>query len=243
MSVMIDHVAAEPRARSTASKEGQTMSLKRYLISQFKRPRGPLGRLAGWTMARRASNRRRNEWTIELLDLEPDTRVLEIGCGPGYALDLVGRRVTRGRIVGLDHSRTMCDAARKRNRSAVAAGRMTLFVGSAERLEELAEPALAGPFDRIFAVNVAMFWADPAAVFGRFAKRLAPGGRVCITTQPRTGEKTDAAALAFADRLAQAMGAGGLASVRVERLTELSTMAVCVVGHRQETGHRPASKK
>lgn len=207
------------------------MSLKRYLIGQFKRPRGPLGRLAGWIMARRASNRRRNEWTIELLDLEPETRVLEIGYGPGYALDLVAQYVKRGRIVGLDHSPTMLDAARKRNRSAVAAGRMALFVGSADRLGDCPEPALAGPFDRIFAVNVAMFWDDPAAVFKSLAGRLAPGGRVCVTTQPRTGEKTDRASLAVGERLAEAMGAGGLRSVRIERLTELSPMAVCVIGH------------
>ncbi len=231
MSGANNAVAPVPQARDAASRDARAMPLKRYVISQFKRPRGPLGRLAGWSMARRKSNRRRNEWTVELLALEPEASVLEIGYGPGYALDLVGLRAHRGRIVGLDHSRTMRDAARARNHAAVEAGRMALFVGSADRLEDYPEPALAGPFDRIFAVNVAMFWEDPAMVFGNLAKRLAPGGRVCITQQPRTGEKTDAAALAFADRLAEAMGAGGLASVRVERLTELSPMAVCVIGH------------
>lgn len=204
--------------------------LKRYLISQFGRPRGPVGWLAGWVMAARGSNRLRNRWTVELMDLQPAHRVLELGYGPGLALGEVCARLPGGAVVGLDHSPEMHRMAAVRNCTAAASDLLTLRTGSAEAPETFADPALAGPFDRIFAVNVAMFWRDPVAVLRRLAGLLAAGGGIYLTFQPRTGARTDAAALAAAERLGEQMRAAGLATVRVERLTALSPMAVCVIG-------------
>ncbi len=61
-------------------------AIVRYLVSQFGNPRGLVGRLAGEFMARRPSNRARNLWTVDLLELRPHHRVLEIGYGPGFAI-------------------------------------------------------------------------------------------------------------------------------------------------------------
>jgi SAM-dependent methyltransferase len=206
------------------------MSVKSYLISQFREPRGPAGKLAGWIMARRPSNRLRNAWTVDLLDLGPADRVLEIGYGPGIALALVAARVGDGRIVGLDHSPTMREQAARRNRAAIADGRVRLLVGAVDDLPEDTPAELKEPFDRIFGVNVAMFWSDPVAVFRRLGSLLARGGMIAITHQPRAGEKTDEAALREAETISNAMLGAGLVEVRIERLTELSPAAVCVIG-------------
>ena len=58
----------------------------RALVLQFGHPRGPLGRLVGWNMATRSSNVARSRWAVDLLDLQPTDRFLEVGCGPGVAL-------------------------------------------------------------------------------------------------------------------------------------------------------------
>ena len=62
-------------------------ALKRAIITavvrQFGHPRGTAGAMAGWVMALRRSNRRRNAWVVSLLDVQPTDRVLEIGFGPG----------------------------------------------------------------------------------------------------------------------------------------------------------------
>jgi hypothetical protein len=79
-----------------------------------------------------------------------------------------------------------------------------------------------------------MFWDDPAAVFRALKDRLAEGGVVAFTHQPRAGDRSDAAALAFAGRMEDAMIEGGLGKVRIERLEELSPIAVCVIGSRSE---------
>lgn len=213
-----------------------TSAVKRYLISQFTKPRGALGRLAGWVMARRASNRRRNLWTVELMELAPTHRVLEIGYGPGLALARVAARVTEGRVVGLDHSEAMCAMARARNRTAVESGRLALAVGSVEDLEHVRDPALEGPFDRIYAVNVVMFWQDPVKVLRALADRLGEDGRIYLTHQPRVGDRSDRAAMADAERIAAQMRAAGLRDVRIETLEELSPMAVCVIGAKAAAG-------
>jgi len=211
-------------------------AVKRYLIGQFKKPHGVLGALAGWIMAHRASNRRRNLWTVELMDPGPTDRVLEIGYGPGLALAKVAERVTAGRIVGLDHSDAMRAMARARNRTAVETGRLELLVGSVEDPEVVRDPALAGPFDRIYAINVVMFWQDPVKVLRSLGDRLREGGRIYLTYQPRVGERTDQAAVAGAERIATQMRAAGLSDVRIETLRELSPMAVCVIGTRAAAG-------
>lgn len=205
------------------------MAFKDRLIAQFRRPTGWAGRLAGRYMSVLPANRRRNAWTVDLLELKPSHRVLEIGFGPGIALQRVVRRLPEGFVVGLDHSSAMARQAAARNRVAIDAGRMVLVEAA---VDDLARPELAGPFDRVYAVNVALFWDDPAAVFRRLAERLAAGGWLAITHQPRLGDRSDAAALAVARRLAAAMLEAGLTDPRTERLTEISPIAVCVIGRR-----------
>ena len=108
------------------------MSLRSYVIGQFRRPCGWVGVLAGWIMATRPSNRLRNAWTVKLLELRPGDRVLEVGHGPGLALGLAAAKVPQGRVVGLDHSRTMHAQAARRNRAAIREGRVRFLVGSIE---------------------------------------------------------------------------------------------------------------
>jgi hypothetical protein len=68
----------------------------RWLAGQFHRPHGVGGHLAGWVMAHRCSNRRRNRWVVSLLDVQPAGRVLEIGFGPGIAIAELSWLATRG---------------------------------------------------------------------------------------------------------------------------------------------------
>ena len=92
------------------------MQLRQKLIqrlrAQFGRPTGLPGRMAGWLMACRSSNRRRNAWVVSLLDVQRHDRVLEIGFGPGIAIGELARRAADGRVCGIDHSQVMLLAPR-----------------------------------------------------------------------------------------------------------------------------------
>lgn len=62
-------------ARDVNDCRSPPMSIKQRMVhrvvAQFHQPRGLGGRLAGWTMASRASNRIRNVWVVSLLDIAP----------------------------------------------------------------------------------------------------------------------------------------------------------------------------
>ncbi len=119
------------------------------------RPHGLGGHLAGWVMAHRSSNRRRNRWAVSLLDVQPTDRILEIGFGPGIAIGELSRLAIQGQVHGVDHSAVMVRQARGRNAAAVRSGRVELRAGSVEDL-----PTLGEPVDKILAVNSMGFWCQ-----------------------------------------------------------------------------------
>ena len=108
---------------------------------------------------------------VEALAVDPDDRVLELGCGHGVAVDLVCRRLRTGYVVALDRSAKMVDLARRRNAAHIAAGRATI-------LHTTLEDADFGDarFDKVFGVHFPPYRRDPEAVMRRIEPRLGPGG-------------------------------------------------------------------
>jgi Methyltransferase domain len=78
-------------------------------------------------VAEKASDR--IAWAVEILDVGPDDRILEVGCGHGVAVSLVCEHLDRGRITAVDRSPKMIEMARTRNR-AWGAGRASSPLGS-----------------------------------------------------------------------------------------------------------------
>jgi len=200
------------------------MSLMSGVYRQFSKPQGALGHVVGWILANRASNLRRNRWTIDLLDLTPSDRVLEIGFGPGVAIGLAAARVPHGTVVGLDHSAVMLAQARRRNARLIASGRLALHLGGFESL-----PALNQSFDKVFAVNVLHFLPDRDAALHAVKRIMQPGGTLAITHQPRHVGATAADADRFAAVLVQEMTQAGFHGARVEKLDVTPLPAVCVL--------------
>lgn len=188
--------------------------MRSRFLSQFGNPTGALGSLAGWVMAYRGGNRRRNLWTVEQLDLCPSDDVLEIGYGPGIAVRGAAR-VAR-HVVGVDRSEVMRRQALRRNRK----GNVTLIAGTIDDLP----PEWAGRFTKAFGVNVFMFWPDPVAVLRKVSRFLAPGAVLALTQQPRGGNMTGARELSTAFREA------GFTGIE-ERSLALKPPVTCVLGH------------
>jgi SAM-dependent methyltransferase len=183
------------------------------VIGQAHHPRGAAGRVAAWEMAHRPSNRQRSSWVVSLLGVRPADQVLEIGFGPGLAVAELVRAGAR-HVYGIDHSGVMLRQASRRNAAAIRAGRVTLMEASVDQLP----PALGGQFDAIFAVNSLGFWPAPTERLAELRRRLAPGGRIAIASQPRCpGATADTSRRAAGEIEDQLRGAG---------FTHLSTQAL-----------------
>lgn len=91
---------------------------------------------------------------VDALPLQPDSRVLEIGCGPGAAARAVAARLVTGHILAIDRSATAVGQARAAAAAEIAAGRMDVRQVAAEDLVLGAEEE---PYDLVFAVRVGAF--------------------------------------------------------------------------------------
>ena len=203
------------------------MSVRNTIVQQFGNPRGLLGRLVGFVMKVRPSNRQRSMLTLDLLDIQSEDYVFEIGFGPGLAIARAAELAPRGKVVGLDHSALMLAQASRRNARAIQAGRVELHLGGAEQLSRFEKQ-----FNKAFAVNVFMFWDDPVAVLRGLSETMKPNATIAITLQPRSRGATSAEARAGGNRIAEAMRAAGFTDVRTEILSMRPVDAACVLGRR-----------
>ncbi len=126
-------------------------------------------------------------WAVDLLDVQPDDLILEFGCGPGVAADVVADRLVggRGQLLAIDRSATAIERARGRNAEHIEAGRMVV-----------AQLALADlraeryQFDKAFGINVNVFWTSTAGPeLAALARALRPGGILHLVYEGAPGVK------------------------------------------------------
>jgi cyclopropane fatty-acyl-phospholipid synthase-like methyltransferase len=202
-------------------------SIRRFLRAQFGRPTGFCGMIAGKIMAYTPSNQDRIRWTISLLNIKPDDRLLEIGFGPGLAIELASKIASEGFVAGIDHSEVMLRQASKRNARAIREGKVALHLGSAADLPKFNEP-----FDKIFAINSVHFWNGPVDCLKELRKMLTPGGLMAVTLQPRSRSATDATAKELGKEMGLNLECAGFSQVRLEIKPIKPVSVVCALGTR-----------
>ncbi|MDH4200548.1 MAG: class I SAM-dependent methyltransferase [Spirochaetia bacterium] len=174
------------------------MSLRNVIMKQFGKPEGFMGRLAGQIMARRLSNIQRNRWAVGLLELKPSDHVLEIGCGPGIALNEFSKMIASGKIIALDHSGLMINSVRKKFGSLEKSGILHTI---AEKIEDvqLAPESL----NAVFSSNAVQFWNNPVEVFNKIYSALKPGGIVVTNYMERSKNATSRQSLDYISQLSE----------------------------------------
>lgn len=110
---------------------------------------------------------------IAMLNLEPGSRVLEIGTGSGFTSAVMAR--LSARVLTLDRFRTLCDASRTRHETL---GLSNILIRQADGSQ--GAPA-EGPFDRIIA------WASYESLPRSFVDQLASGGIMIAPIGPGDG--------------------------------------------------------
>jgi SAM-dependent methyltransferase len=105
----------------------------------------------------------------------PGESVLDVGCGTGQTTIEIARRVAPGgRVVGLDVSRPMLEAARRRAQAAnLGPPTFELIEGDAQVM-----PLERSAFDVLFSRFGVMFFADPPRAFANLRGALRSDGRL-----------------------------------------------------------------
>jgi SAM-dependent methyltransferase len=139
--------------------------------AQLRRPSGLFGRITGRLMG--VANAKPNAVALAALDLRNGESVIELGCGPGRALQAVLRDPHLKQAIGLDWSPVMLAQAAWRNRAALDAGRLKLVRGDFANL-----PFDDANADAVLAVNVVYFMSVASVAEAR--RVLRPGGRLVL---------------------------------------------------------------
>ena len=108
---------------------------------------------------------------LDRLPLAGDERVLDAGCGSGRVTELLAERLPNGRVVALDGSPSMVDAARER------------LARFGDRIEyvvaDLGQPLpIDGQVDAVLSTAVFHWVPDHDALFRNLAAVTRPGGRL-----------------------------------------------------------------
>jgi len=105
----------------------------------------------------------------------PNTRLLDVGTGPGYLLGCLARERPDLSLFGLDLSHTMVAGGRRRLRQWAPEARVHTVVGDAQEL-----PLKGESFDHLLATFSFHIWQDPIRAASEIVRVLKPGGRAWI---------------------------------------------------------------
>lgn len=196
--------------------------LKKFSL-QFRKPEGFLGSIAGKLMA--GFGAEKNKWTISLLNIKKDDHVLEIGFGPGVAIQLVSKAIQSGKVVGIDYSEVMLQQAQKRNREGIQEGRVELKLDDINNLS-----SFDLLFDKVFSVNSIIFWEAPIETLKTIRQFMKKNGVIAITIQPFTKGATEETAKQLGNEIANFIKEAGYSDIRMELKQMKPVATVCVLG-------------
>jgi trans-aconitate 2-methyltransferase len=111
---------------------------------------------------------------VQRLELDGNETALDAGCGSGRVTEMLLERLPHGRVLALDASASMIDAARER-----LAGPDSPYAGRVEvRQMDLLELALEQPVDAVLSTATFHWIADHERLFERIHGALRPGGQL-----------------------------------------------------------------
>ena len=107
------------------------------------------------------------EAVLERLQLDGDETVLDAGCGSGRVTELLLERLPRGRVIAVDQSPSMVEAARERLSGPVRV-----------EVQDLLALTVPEPLDAVLSTSTFHWIDDHGRLFERLHAALRPGGRL-----------------------------------------------------------------
>jgi ubiquinone/menaquinone biosynthesis C-methylase UbiE len=110
--------------------------------------------------------------TLVLMNIQPNDRILDLGCGTGWAARRMARVATAGEVVGLDVADEML---RRAEQSSSAFQNIRYVWGSAEKI-----PAGDNHFTKVLSVESFYYYADQGKALDELRRVMAPGAKLFI---------------------------------------------------------------
>lgn len=115
-------------------------------------------------------NEQMRDETVGLLDIDPEDRVLDVGCGTGFGTEALARESNH--VHGLDQSpHQLSHAFEKFGRR----GPVRFYLGDAERL-----PFADNSFDVVWSSGSIEYWPNPVTALRELRRVGKPGGQVLV---------------------------------------------------------------
>ena len=150
------------------------MNFSTFFTKQARRPEGLFGRMVMRIVFDRG-NAFLNDFTNELMSIQSDDRIIEIGFGTGKLIYRMAQQIENGFIEGIDFSGAMVSIAQKRNKKSIANGKVKIFEGDIDNMPHENEK-----FSKACSVNAIYFWPSPVHTAKKIADILKPGGKLYL---------------------------------------------------------------
>jgi SAM-dependent methyltransferase len=207
------------------------MGLIDVIGKQLQHPKGLVGKaLFAWMTPKTIEHAR---WTADLMEVQPDDDLLEVGFGNGANIELLAERTSKGHVRGAEISKTAIEMASRRNARAISEGRVTLHEAAGGSL-----PFDDGAFDKACTVATMYVMGNPGAVFKEMRRVLKPGGLAAVTFPVRENfmrfkpAQTDGFYLHELADLEAAFRDAGFVETRTERNDAVRFGAHCMLGRK-----------
>jgi len=144
------------------------MGLFKKFVMQCRKPSGLLGRFIGRAMNSGHAKIRR--WGLTSISINPDSCVLDIGCGGGKGVKEIASFVSKGKVYGIDYSEDMVQLSKKVNDNLIKQGIVEIMYGTVSAL-----PFPDNMFDFVTAIETYYFWPDLINDLIEVKRVLKPG--------------------------------------------------------------------
>lgn len=126
-------------------------------------------------------------WGLSFIDIDKNSRVLDIGCGGGRTVQRIAEKVGNGKVYGIDYSELCVKKSEKLNRKNILCGKVRIQQASVSAL-----PFEDESIDIATAVETYYFWSNKLSDLKEIHRVLRKGGRLCMIFEMlRTEDEPD----------------------------------------------------
>ncbi len=161
------------------------MGFSDFFSKQARKPKGLFGKLIMSLIFSRG-NASLNAFTQELMTIQKDDKILEIGFGTGNMINQIAEQIDNGFIDGIDFSDTMLSIAQKRNKKNIKNRKVRLIEADFDQI-----PLEKEKYTKVCSVNTLYFWKNPENTAKKIVEILKPKGKLFLSFEDKPGKVDD----------------------------------------------------